>query len=232
VTLWELIFSPLAQDPVYHLFADSRTLLAIPNFWNVVSNLPFVGVGGWGLLIAFREGPGPVRMAWQIVFVGVVLTGLGSGWYHLTPDNPSLFWDRLAMMIGFMALTAVVLGEYVAPRLATSLLLPLLIVGTTAVYYWIHTESQGSGDLRPYALAQFVPALVLPVVVILNRERSALGKYFFVLFLCYALAKAAEVFDHEVYAAGQLLSGHTLKHLLAAAGLAALALGLARRQRG
>ena len=68
------------------------------------------------------------------------------------------------------------------------------------------------------------------MVVIINRQRAALGKYFFVLFLCYALAKAAEVFDHEVYAAGQLLSGHTLKHLLAAAGLAVLALGLARRQ--
>ena len=230
MTLWELIASPLAQDPVYHLFADGRTLLSIPNFWNVVSNLAFIIVGAWGLSVALREKPGPVRLAWKIMFVGVILTGLGSGWYHITPDNPSLFWDRLAMIIGFMALTAVVLGEYIRPRLASQLLLPLLIIGAAAVYYWIHTESLGAGDLRPYALAQFLPALALPVVVFVNRQRAALGKHFFVLFLCYALAKAAEVFDHEVYAAGQLLSGHTLKHLLAAAGLAVLAFGLARRQ--
>jgi len=43
------LLPPIAQDPSYHQFADQRTLLGIPNFWNVVSNLPFVLVGTMGL---------------------------------------------------------------------------------------------------------------------------------------------------------------------------------------
>ena len=43
------LLPPIAQDPTYHQFADQRTLLGIPNFWNVVSNLPFVLVGAMGL---------------------------------------------------------------------------------------------------------------------------------------------------------------------------------------
>jgi len=41
---------PLLQDQAYHRFADQRVLFGIPNFWNVVSNLPFVAVGAVGLL--------------------------------------------------------------------------------------------------------------------------------------------------------------------------------------
>src|SRR5262245_66556667 len=43
------LLPPIPQDPSYHQFADQRTLLGIPNFWNVVSNLPFVLVGAMGL---------------------------------------------------------------------------------------------------------------------------------------------------------------------------------------
>ncbi len=229
---WELVLNPIAQDPAYHLFADQRMLLGIPHFWNVVSNLPFLIVGTLGLRLAARDSSNPLRAAWLTVFTGVGLTGLGSTWYHLNPSNASLFWDRLAMTIGFMGLVAVVLGEYISVRLARQTLLPLLLAGAGSVLYWIHTEASGAGDLRPYSLAQFLPVIVLPIIIMVRRGRSDLGKYLIVVILAYAVAKAAEVFDHEVYAVGQLLSGHTLKHLLAALGLYALVVGLRRRQHG
>ena len=232
MSIAEFISSPLAQDPVYHVFADQRTLFGIPHFWNVASNLAFLIVGGWGLRLTIRRADDPLYAAWLTVFVGVFLTGLGSMWYHLDPGNESLFWDRLAMTIGFMGLVSVVLGEYVSARLAIRLLLPLLFVGTASVVYWIYSESLGAGDLRAYALAQFVPVIVLPLIVIARLQRSDLGRYLFVVFLAYAVAKAAEVYDQEVYSATQLISGHTLKHLLAAFGLLALVIGLRRRQRG
>lgn len=228
----ELISNPLAQDPAYHLFADQRTLLGVPHFWNVISNLPFLAVGAWGLRIVARDSADPLRAAWLTVFIGVFLTGLGSAWYHLAPDNESLFWDRLAMTIGFMGLVAGVIGEYVSARLANRLLLPLLIVGTASVVYWIHTESIGAGDLRAYAIVQFVPVIALPLIIIARPGHSDLGRYLFITILAYAVAKAAEVYDREVYAATQMISGHTLKHLLAAFGLSALVVGLRRRQRG
>ena len=46
---------PLLQDQAYHQFADQRELFGIPNFWNVVSNLPFVAVGAVGLLRFHRD---------------------------------------------------------------------------------------------------------------------------------------------------------------------------------
>ena len=44
------------------------------------------------------------------------------------------------------------------------------------------------------------------------------GSDFYVAVLFYLLAKAAEVFDQALYAAGGLISGHTCKHLFAALG--------------
>ena len=231
MSIAEFISSPLAQDPAYHVFADQRALLGIPHFWNVTSNLAFLVVGAWGLRITSRLANERLYAAWLTAFIGVFLTGLGSIWYHLEPGNESLFWDRLAMTIGFMGLVAVVLGEYVSERLAMRLLLPLLIVGAGSVVYWIYSESIGAGDLRPYALVQFVPVIALPLIVVARASRSDLGRYLFIVFLAYVVAKAAEVFDHEVYSATQLISGHTLKHLLATFGLLALVVGLRRRQR-
>ena len=35
-----LFLNPLAQDLEYHDFGDQRMIFGIPNFWNVMSNLP------------------------------------------------------------------------------------------------------------------------------------------------------------------------------------------------
>ena len=36
---------PIPQDSAYPAFADQRMISGIANFWNVVSNLPFIVVG-------------------------------------------------------------------------------------------------------------------------------------------------------------------------------------------
>jgi hypothetical protein len=46
---------PIAQDPAYHQFADTRQFLGIANLWNVVSNILFLLVGAgsvvyWSLI--------------------------------------------------------------------------------------------------------------------------------------------------------------------------------------
>jgi hypothetical protein len=217
---------PIHQPLAYHHFADARTLLGVPNFWNVLSNLPFVLVGLAGLAWTVRHLHAierHLRPAWLLLFAGVALVGLGSGWYHLDPDNSSLVWDRLPMTLAFMAFFAIILGEHVELRLAKLLLWPLLFVGVASVLYWRATD-----DLRPYALVQFLPVLLIPLLVLLYPRRgsgpvwAALG--------CYVLAKGLEQFDPQVYAAlGHAISGHSLKHVAAAAGMGALWLGLKAR---
>ena len=64
-----LLLPPILQDQSYHRFADERTLFGIPNFWNVVSNLPFIAVGAVGLRQFYRD---PATLA---LFLGIFLTG-------------------------------------------------------------------------------------------------------------------------------------------------------------
>src|SRR3954464_2783902 len=100
-----LLLPPIPQDQSYHQFADQRTLLGIPNFWNVISNLPFVVIGGIGLL-RYRDSPATI-----VLFAGIFLTGFGSAYYHWNPTDAALFWDRLPMTLGFGAIMASVVAE-------------------------------------------------------------------------------------------------------------------------
>jgi len=105
---------PIPQDPNYHLFADARTFFGIPNFNDVVSNLGFALVGAFGTLAlaggmraAIFERSADAR-PYLIFFVGIALVSVGSVYYHWAPSNERLFWDRLPMSIGFMAISAAV----------------------------------------------------------------------------------------------------------------------------
>lgn len=127
------LLGPLPQDPLYHQFADQRPLLGIANFLDVISNLPFVIIGLLGLgylapgcLRRGRPAGGlpPLLLHYRIFFVGVLLTGLGSGYYHLAPDNHTLVWDRLPMTIAFMAFFAALVGESLSLRAGRLLLWP------------------------------------------------------------------------------------------------------------
>jgi hypothetical protein len=220
----------MAQDPAYHLFADQRTLLAIPNFWNVISNLPFVVVGVLGFRMVLRNKQDPLHTAWLVFFAGVFLTAFGSGYYHLDPNNESLAWDRLTMTIGLMSFVAIAIGEYLSIPWGQRLLIPLLIAGAGSVLYWIHTESLGAGDLRPYAIVQFLPMLLVPIIVIARHSRSDLGPYIACMIAIYLVAKIPEYFDDQIFAAGNLLSGHSLKHVFSALAPACLLVGLRNRQ--
>ena len=215
---------PIPQDPAYHTFADQRTVLGVANFWNVISNLPFLALGATGFyaLSSSVAPPPTMKMAWAVFFLGTVLTGLGSTWYHLQPDNDRLFWDRLPLTLIFMSLFSIILGQRVSPGLGRRLLWPLLAMGVASVVYWSLTENLGKGDLRPYALVQFLPGVLIPVCLFMSSNNDKHGRYIWQLLLVYVAAKVAEYFDAAMYAAMQF-SGHTLKHLLAA-GVTLLAL--------
>ena len=150
VSVW--MMDPIAQDPEYHLFADRRTILSIPNFWNILSNLPFLLAGVMGLYGIFRWNRArliaDLRVAYILFFVGISLVAVGSAYYHWTPSNGSLFWDRLPMTIAFMAIFSVVIGEFLSVQLARLALWPLIVIGLFAVIYWHMTL------LCAYALAK------------------------------------------------------------------------------
>src|SRR5215468_12053250 len=97
-----LLVPRIPQDESYHLFADTRTIAGIPNFWNVISNAPFALVGIYGLTLTLRLARSlwPGYLAFCVAVVGV---SFGSAYYQSTPSNPALVWDRLTMSLAFMA---------------------------------------------------------------------------------------------------------------------------------
>jgi hypothetical protein len=222
------------QDPAYHRFADRSTLWGVPNFLNVVTNLPFLLTGLAGIRELRRGRPAIVpelRTGYLAFFIGVALIGPGSAYYHLAPDNATLVWDRLPMTIAFMAFFSIVVAEYISVPAGLNLLWPLVFAGIASVFYWHVTEVQGHGDLRPYGLIQFLPMLLVPLILLMFRSPFSGTAYLWAMLGAYAAAKLAEFLDEPIFRAFHPLSGHSLKHLLAALGTYCFLLAIRRRTR-
>ncbi|HJZ77769.1 MAG TPA: hypothetical protein VKE51_38840 [Vicinamibacterales bacterium] len=224
----------LAQPLGYHRFADTRAFFGVPNALDVLSNAPFAIVGIASLFVVFRVHTfvNPVeRWSYVVLFAGVTLTAFGSAYYHLAPDNDRLVWDRLPMAVGFMGLLAAIVAERVSAPAARILLVPLLALGCGSVLYWHWTELHGAGDLRLYLLVQFGSLIVIVLLLCLYRPRYSGTAYLVAGLAAYAAAKGLELADRAIFETGHLVSGHTLKHLAAAAGVACVARMLAVRAR-
>jgi len=213
---------PRIPQPLdYHNFADQRNWLGVPNGLSVLSNVPFLLVGMWGLALVLggdsaRRFITPVeRWPYAILAAGVGLTCLGSSYYHLAPDNARLVWDRLPMTIAFMSMVAAVIAERISLRLGLWLLPVLLVLGLSSVLQWYVSETRGEGDLRFYGAVQVYSALVL-LLALLFPPSYTRGADLAVVVGFYALAKALEALDKPIFALGHIASGHTLKHLAAA----------------
>ena len=198
---------PLLQSQAYHQFADQREILGIPNFWNVVLNLPFIAIGAGGLLKFHRD---PTT---AVLFTGLFLTGFGSSYYHLDPNDGTLFWDRLPMTLCFAAILAAVVEERVDARAGAMLLRPMLAIGIFSLLLWRWTD-----DLKLYAWAQFFPFVSIIVILQLFPPRYTGSLFWAAAVALYGLAKVLELFDAPIYSLGHVVSGHTLKHVIAAAG--------------
>ena len=206
----------IPQDPAYHTFADHRTIFGIANFWNVVSNLSFIAVGIFALSRISRVPHDPLRLPCLLLGLGVILVGLGSAYYHYRPSTATLVWDRLPMTITFMALFSLVVSDRVSERLGRALLWPLICMGAASVAYWYWTELDHRGDLRAYAVVQFLPLLLIPAMLLTSRGRWLTTGWLWGVLIAYLLAKVAETYDGAIYDFTRFGGGHSLKHVLAA----------------
>jgi hypothetical protein len=225
-------------DAAASLFADGRAWHGLPNALDVLSNLPFLALGIWGLrrlhrLDRSRERAQPLAeppantldCAW-LFFAGLIATACGSIFFHLQPDDLRLAADRAGMTLAFAGLVGLAVCERVSQRAGWLAAWIVLGAGLLAVAVW-----HESANIVPWALVQFGGmALVLTLALARPMPEAAGLKLGWVVFF-YALAKLFELGDHAIYeATAQLVSGHSLKHLTAA--LAALPVLQALRRLG
>lgn len=220
IALWH----PIPLSPTYHVFADRRTIVGIPNGLNVLSNFLFFLVGVIGFVFVARAGRRGnfrnyrERIPYLVFFAGTALTGIGSAYYHLAPSNQRLIWDLLPMTACYASLVAATIMERVSERAGLGLLGPLIAAGAACALYWRVGQLHGHGDYRFYLFAQFFSAVAIGAIVLLFPPTYSGGRYLALAFAFYIVAKLFETFDKRIYSDVRVASGHTLKHL--AAGIA------------
>jgi hypothetical protein len=214
-----IMLKPFPQDSAYHHFADQRSIAGLPNFFNVVSNLPFLFVGVYGLTkVKTSIAPSPIKRIYSVLFVGIFLIALGSAFYHYEPDNNSLVFDRLPLTLVFMAFLSSIIAAWIDIKAGARLLVPLLLLGTSSVIYWDYSELQGKGDLRFYAFIQYFPILIITLIFLLFKNPENNKGLFLLVWVIgwYMFAKLLETFDKSIYTFTNVISGHSLKHIAAA----------------
>jgi hypothetical protein len=210
-----IIVGSIPQDQNYHDFADDRKLWGISNFLNVVTNLPFAFVGMLGLRLVRKIKERELKHISFILFTGFLLLTIGSICYHLQPDNDTLVYDRILMVIIFMSFFAFIIYDGIDVKTGYNAFIILNILGIMSVIYWAIGERAGRGDLRWYGMVQFFPIVAIPLIVVLYKSSFNHRKEIILIFLFFALAKLTEKFDKEIYhLLSNTISGHSLKHLL------------------
>lgn len=227
-------FGPhVAQHAYYHAFADQRALFGVPYAMDVLSNLPFALAGVIGLVAWFSAGrapvrnplrnplrnPDPTRQFAALFFAGLIVTALGSTYYHLNPSDSSLALDRLGMVASFAGMLGLAAAQRVSLRAGLATVLAVLLMGHSTVAVWAETGNllswavlQGGGMVMLLVLAMCRPVAQTSAVALPSTTVALLP-----VVLVYTLAKFLELADQPIFElTHQLVSGHSLKHAVAA----------------
>ena len=209
-----LLSAAVPLDPAYLKFAPTH-LFGIKHFAVTATNAAFLAVGLYGLRELARVahlGPYEV-LAYRVFFFGLILVAFGSGYFHLDPTPATLLWDRAAMTVVFSALVAAYLADRVAERAAVVFVMPVLIaLGLASQFYFAAIHD----DLRLYRLVQFRGIAVVVLIVWLFDGRRTTFRDTFWMALWFGLATATEHLDWRIQdIAGEPISGHAIKHVLA-----------------
>ena len=209
------IFLPsIQQDQNYHNFADQRALFGVNNAFDTLSNLAFIIVGILGLFNFYNNKFIKISNSFSVIlnlfFISIILTGLGSGYYHLSPNDFTLVFDRLALTLVFTFILAMLASIRISERSGFHTLAELIILAPLSVLLWNY-----NGNLTPYAVLQFGGIIIIVLTLLLTKAQKQ-SPCFTSLIILYGFAKVAEFYDVEIFNLSQnLISGHTLKHLIA-----------------
>jgi hypothetical protein len=146
-----------------------------------------------------------------LFFVSIILTGLGSFYYHLNPNGFTLVFDRLALSLVFAVVLAMLAAIRISERLGFHTLAEMIILAPLSVLLWNYNE-----NLTPYAVLQFGGIVIIVLTLLLTKAQKQ-SPCFASLIILYGFAKVAEFYDAQIFSLTQnLISGHSLKHIIAA----------------
>ncbi len=218
LTLVALFAHRLPQPTAYHLFADTRTYLGIPNFMNVASNLAFLAVGLVGVVSLLGNGPARgTRGFYLLLFAALIAVCTGSMYYHWKPDHARLFWDRAPMTVAFSAFLAATVADRFDLRSGSLALSLALAVTLGSLVYWRVSVGAGNDNVWPYFVSMYGAIAIALLLIVLFPSHYPGERHALAALAIFAVAMAFDSWlDAPLYKLGAFMSGHTLKHLLAA----------------
>lgn len=196
-----------------HPFVDARTLWGFSNAMDVLSNLPLAVAGAAGFwVMSSRLVAADARWPLRVFFIGLLLSSLGSAWYHAMPTPSGLVLDRMGMAVAFAGALSLAVAERVGTRAAAA------VLGLTLLTALVSAALPLTNDnVLPWAVVQFGGVALIGWTALQRRVAGAIGVHLGVLIALYALAKALEMGDAAVFhATHEIISGHSLKHVVAA----------------
>jgi len=167
---------------------------------------------GGGQFIDQRE-----QLPYLFFFLGALLTKLGSAYYHALRTRapgvgPPADDARICRPGGRQR-------PWSAPNLLFGLraLFPLLALGAATVLYWYASERMGSGNIVPYAAYQGWSILVIVLLIaVFPGDDTAMAGFWCGRRSGTDSPRSLRVRSRRYRLLGGILSGHTIKHLLAA----------------
>ena len=180
----------------YHNFSDKRTILGIPNGFNVLSNFAILIPA----IISYRNEN-------NSLFIHLFLLAIASSYYHLNPSDETIFWDLL-----MIATTSMIIFNMINENKNEGF---FYLFGILSVIYWKMT-----GDLRLYLLI----LICVPLYIIFKYYKNiTLRKYIIIFIITFILARLFEHSDNFTYQlTNQQISGHTLKHIIGSIGIVSI----------
>lgn len=196
-----LLTNKITVPQGYHDFVDKRSLLGIPNFLDVISNLAILLPALY--LLQTRKNKSLLS---NLLILHISLLAITSGYYHLNPSDKTVFWDIMSIATGSMIVLLIIINT------TTEYNLLLYIFSVFSIIYWKKT-----GDLRLYLLIY----IGVPLYIIAKYyKNNNLQIYLFIMIFCNILVWLTEFNDHYIYKiTNNLVSGHTLKHIFAGIGI-------------
>lgn len=230
----------MPQPRAYHLFADARSCLGIPNFFNTASNLGFLAAGASMLILLYTRRRKFAGMfiergelwIFVVLYAATLMVTFGSGYYHLVPDNARLFWDRLPMTLVASAFVGTIVADRFGARAGVWSLVVLFVLSCGSLAYWLATQSLAQDNVWPYIATVYGSLAFAVVAMALFPSRYTHAHAAWITLAIYIIAMAFDTWlDAPLYAGGAILSGHSLKHLLAALALFWLGWGALPKRR-
>jgi hypothetical protein len=228
-----VVVGPLPQDPAYHLFVDTRSWGPIPRAGDVLTNAAILAAGLTGLALRRRVHiAADERPVYALFVLSLLATAAGSAWYHAAPSDARLVWDRLPMTLVIAAILTFVLADRLHPAFASAWR-TFAALGAASVLWWAWTDRGGDGgDLMLYVVVRGGAGLAILFLLLLRRGRHSHAGWLVAAIVLDIVMTACELLDREIFAATRgLVSGHSMKHLLAGALLGCILAWLVRRER-